>query len=72
VLKRFAGALPALVFSALLFSSIHMHIPSLLPLFLLGCVLTLAYELSGSLLVPMAMHAIFNTLTLVQVFFAGR
>jgi len=51
---------------------IHMHIPSLLPLFLLGCVLTFAYELSGSLLVPMAMHAFFNTLTLVQVFFAVR
>ena len=72
VLKRFAGALPALFFSALLFSLIHMHIPSLLPLFLLGCVLTFAYELSGSLLVPMAMHAFFNTLTLVQVFFAVR
>jgi uncharacterized protein len=72
VLKKFAGALPALVFSALLFGLIHMHIPSLLPLFLLGCVLTLAYELSGSLLVPMTMHAFFNTLTLVQVFFAGR
>jgi len=72
VLKRFAGALPALVFSALLFGLIHMHIPSLLPLFLLGCVLTLAYELSGSLLVPMTMHAFFNALTLVQVFFASR
>jgi CAAX protease family protein len=72
VLKKFAGALPALVFSALLFGLIHMHIPSLLPLFLLGCVLTLAYELSGSLLVPMTMHAFFNTLTLVQVFFASR
>jgi len=34
--------------------------------------LTLAYELSGSLLVPMTMHAFFNTLTLVQVFFASR
>jgi membrane protease YdiL (CAAX protease family) len=72
VLKRFAGALPALFFSALLFALIHMHMPSLLPLFLLGAVLTLAYEFSGSLLVPMAMHAFFNTLTLVQVFFAGR
>ena len=72
VLKKFGGALPALLFSALLFALIHMHLPSLLPLFLLGSVLTLAYELSGSLLVPMAMHAFFNTLTLVQVYFAGR
>jgi uncharacterized protein len=72
VLKRFVGALPALFFSALLFASIHMHLPSLLPLFLLGSVLTLAYEFSGSLLVPMAMHAFFNTLTLIQVYFATR
>jgi CAAX protease family protein len=72
VLKRYAGGLSALFFSGLLFALIHMHIPSLLPLFLLGCVLTFAYELSGSLLVPMAMHALFNTLTLVQVFFADR
>jgi membrane protease YdiL (CAAX protease family) len=72
VLKRYSGALPALFFSGILFALIHLHIPSLLPLFLLGCVLTLAYELSGSLLVPMAMHALFNTITLAQVFFAGR
>jgi CAAX protease family protein len=72
VLKRYAGGLSALFFSGLLFALIHMHIPSLLPLFLLACVLTFAYELSGSLLVPMAMHALFNTLTLVQVFFTGR
>jgi membrane protease YdiL (CAAX protease family) len=72
VLKRYAGGLSALFFSGLLFALIHMHIPSLLPLFLLGCVLTFAYELSGSLLVPMTMHALFNTLTLVQVFFTGR
>ena len=53
-------------------SDLHLHLPSLLPLFLLACVLTLAYELSGSLLVPMAMHALFNAITLVGVFFAGK
>jgi len=72
VLKRYAGGISALFFCGLLFALIHMHIPSLVPLFVLGCVLTFAYELSGSLLVPMTMHALFNTLTLVQVFFAGR
>jgi membrane protease YdiL (CAAX protease family) len=68
VLKRYAGALPALVFTGVAFAVIHLHVPSLLPLFLLACVLTLAYELSGSLLVPMAMHALFNAITLVGVF----
>jgi uncharacterized protein len=72
VLKRYAGGMSALLSSGLLFAIIHMHVPSLLPLFLLGCVLTVAYELSGSLLVPMTMHSLFNTLTLVQVFFGDR
>jgi membrane protease YdiL (CAAX protease family) len=72
VLKRYAGALPSMAFTGIAFALIHLHVPSLLPLFLLACVLTLAYELSGSLLVPMAMHALFNAITLVGVFFAGR
>jgi membrane protease YdiL (CAAX protease family) len=72
VLKRYAGAVPALIFSGISFALIHLHAPSLLPLFLLACVLTLAYELSGSLLVPMGMHALFNSVTLVGVFFTGR
>jgi membrane protease YdiL (CAAX protease family) len=72
VLKRYAGGLPALLLTGVAFAVIHLHLPSLLPLFLLACVLTLAYELSGSLLVPMAMHALFNAITLVGVFFAGK
>jgi membrane protease YdiL (CAAX protease family) len=72
VLKHYAGGLPALLLSGVAFAVIHLHLPSLLPLFLLACVLTLAYELSGSLLVPMAMHALFNAITLVGVFFAGK
>jgi membrane protease YdiL (CAAX protease family) len=71
VLKRYTGALPALIFTGISFALIHLHVPSLLPLFLLACVLTLAYELSGSLLVPMAMHALFNSVTLVGVFFSA-
>ncbi|MBV8377154.1 MAG: CPBP family intramembrane metalloprotease [Verrucomicrobia bacterium] len=72
VLKRYAGGLPALAFTSVAFALIHLHVPSLLPLFVLACVLTLAYELSGSLLVPMAMHSLFNAITLVGVFFASK
>ena len=72
VLKRYAGGFPALVFTGVAFAIIHLHLPSILPLFLLACVLTLAYELSGSLLVPMAMHALFNAVTLVGVFFSSK
>jgi CAAX protease family protein len=72
VTKRFAGSLPALAFTGLAFALVHVHLPSLLPLFLLACVLTFAYELTGSLLVPMAMHSLFNAITLVGVFFVGK
>jgi uncharacterized protein len=72
VTKRFAGSLPALAFSGAIFALVHLHLPSLLPLFLLACVLTFAYELTGSLLVPMAMHSLFNAITLVGVFFVGK
>ncbi|HZC58574.1 MAG TPA: type II CAAX endopeptidase family protein [Chthoniobacterales bacterium] len=72
VTKRFAGSLPALAFSGAVFALVHLHLPSLLPLFLLACVLTFAYELTGSLLVPMAMHSLFNAITLVGVFFVGK
>ena len=70
VLKRHFGAFSSLIFSAILFAVVHLHAPSLVPLFLLACALTIAYEFSGSLLVPMTMHAFFNGLTLVGVFFA--
>jgi membrane protease YdiL (CAAX protease family) len=72
VTKRFAGSLPALAFTGLAFALVHVHLPSLLPLFLLACVLTFAYELTGSLLVPMAMNSLFNAITLVGVFFVGK
>ncbi|MBV9672568.1 MAG: CPBP family intramembrane metalloprotease [Verrucomicrobia bacterium] len=67
VLKKYFGPIASLVFTSTLFAVIHLHIPSLLPLFVLACVLTLSYELSGSLLVPMTMHALFNAITLVGV-----
>ena len=39
------------------------------PLFVLGACFTIAYEWSGSILVPMAMHALFNSLTLTALAF---
>jgi membrane protease YdiL (CAAX protease family) len=69
VLKKYFGALASMVFTAVLFALIHAHIPSLLPLFLLACVFTIAYESSGCLLVPMTMHATFNAVNLLGVLF---
>jgi membrane protease YdiL (CAAX protease family) len=42
------------------FAVTHLHVPSLGPLFALAVGLGLSYELTGSLLVPITMHALFN------------
>jgi membrane protease YdiL (CAAX protease family) len=60
VLKRFTDSYFAAVASALLFALVHLHIGTLLPLFALGLILVTAYELSGSLLVPVCIHGFFN------------
>ncbi len=69
VLRRYLGRSIALILSALLFAAVHAHLPSFAPLFVLGSCFTIAYEWSGSLLVSMTMHAIFNAVTLFALAF---
>lgn len=69
VLRRYVGRLAGLVFTALLFAAVHAHLPSFAPLFVLGACFTLAYEWSGSILVSMTMHSLFNSLTLIVLAF---
>src|ERR1700694_2369388 len=69
VLKRYLGPALGLVLNALLFAAVHAHLPSFAPLFVLGICFTLAYEWSGSILVSMTMHSLFNSLTLVILAF---
>lgn len=69
VLKRYLGRTPGLILNSLLFAAVHVHLPSFGPLFILGGCLTLAYEWSGSILVPMTMHALFNFLSLSALAF---
>ena len=69
VIRRYCGIVIALVFNALLFAAAHTHLPSAAPLFVLGGCFTLAYEWSGSILVLMAMHALFNSAQLVLLAF---
>jgi membrane protease YdiL (CAAX protease family) len=69
VLRRYFGIAVALVFNALLFAAAHTHLPSAAPLFVLGACFTLAYEWSGSILVSMAMHALFNAAQLILLAF---
>lgn len=67
VIKRFTDSYFAALCSALLFAVVHMHAGSLLPLALLAVVLCLAYEVTGSLLVPILMHAMFNSVSLIAL-----
>jgi len=63
--KKFAGRWVAGACSALVFAAAHNSLAPLLPLFYFGCLLVIAYELTGSLWAPIAMHFCFNTATVV-------
>jgi len=69
VMKRYFGRGVGVVANALLFAAVHAHLPSLAPLFVLGICFTIAYEWSGSILVSMTMHALFNALALTALAF---
>jgi membrane protease YdiL (CAAX protease family) len=69
VLKRYFGRLLGVALSALLFAAAHAHLPSFAPLFVLGSCFAIAYEWSGSILVAMTMHSLFNSLTLTALAF---
>jgi CAAX protease family protein len=69
VLRRYFGIGVGLFINALLFAAVHQHLPSFAPLFVLGASFTLAYEWSGSILVPMTMHSLFNSVNLVLLAF---
>jgi len=69
VVRRYFGIAVGLVFNSLLFAAAHIHLPSAVPLFVLGSCFTLAYEWSGSILVCMAMHALFNSVQLIFLAF---
>jgi membrane protease YdiL (CAAX protease family) len=68
VAKKYGGVAAAMIFNAALFAFIHGSLPALGGLFALAVCLTLAYELSGSLYVPIVMHACFNATELTQMF----
>ncbi len=65
--KRFTDRFFAAAFSSLFFAVVHFNINALLPLFLLALILTLAYELTGSLWAPISIHALFNVSNLVML-----
>jgi membrane protease YdiL (CAAX protease family) len=66
--KRFLSPVPAGILTAILFAAFHLNLASLASLFVLAICLTLAYERTGSLFVPICMHALFNFTNLFFIF----
>ena len=62
-LRREGGRTWAYIGSAALFAVIHLSLPVLVPLFLLGLALAWIYERSNNLLAPMAAHAAVNAIS---------
>lgn len=65
VLKRFSGAWPAAICSAIVFSAAHGQLNALLPLCVFGLLLVFIYEKTGSIWAPMAVHCCFNSATVI-------
>ena len=63
--KRFAGPWVAGIGSALIFAAAHGSLMPLPPLFILGFLLVLAYEWTGSLWAPIGIHLCFNGATVL-------
>lgn len=69
VMKRYTDGLFAALCSSILFAVVHMHVGTLLPLTLLALIFCALYERTGSLLVPLLLHAVFNSVSLMVMLF---
>jgi membrane protease YdiL (CAAX protease family) len=74
--RRFALA-PATVVSSVLFALVHIDVVlsqplALVGLVLVGVILAIAYERTGSLIVPVVIHAVHNAVTIVAVVVTAR
>ena len=68
--KRFTNIPFAVLFTGLFFGAVHGNLLALLPLTILGVLLALAYEYTGSLWAPIAIHFCFNAVTTaLQIYF---
>ncbi len=68
VLKRFSSPLFAALISSGLFAVVHLNLPAFLPLWLFAIILTLSYELTRCIWVPILIHAIFNGVNVLLLF----
>lgn len=72
VLKRYSDGVFAALVSSFIFGVAHQHLGGFLPLSALGLLLAWSYQRTGSLVVPVITHALFNTTTLAVLLLAER
>lgn len=68
-LRRRFGVAAGVVLSAALFSLVHVSPVGLVPIFLIGVLLAVLYERTGTLAAPFALHAVNNTFAVVVSYF---
>ena len=64
-LKKTWGIHMAFIGSGILFGAVHFNLASFLPLFMVGMLLTRAYERTGNVLTSILFHGLFNLNTLI-------
>jgi membrane protease YdiL (CAAX protease family) len=71
-IKRHSERFFAAIVTSTIFAAVHGTASGLLPLWVLAMCLTLAYEITGCLWVPILMHAIFNSVqTVIMITYGG-
>jgi membrane protease YdiL (CAAX protease family) len=67
--KQRLGVTGGLAAVSFLFASVHLNLNAFVPIFALGVMLGLAYEMTGTILVPITVHALFNGANLLLLLF---
>jgi len=68
-IQIFKKAWPGIIFTGFLFSAFHMQFMGFLPRMALGIILGALYWYSGSILVSMLGHFVFNTINILLIYF---
>lgn len=72
VSKRYLGAIASALITSALFAAFHTSLTAFPSLFVLSLCFTIAFESTGSLVVPITMHAIFNASNLGFLYLLAR
>jgi uncharacterized protein len=67
IFKGYVSPVLSIAITSVLFSAMHLHAPTFLPLLFLGGVLGIIYECTGSLSLCIGLHMTFNSLTVAML-----